>query len=76
MIEFTVFDFVLISSTVYLLGVLTGLMVCCKNKETFLQRERSIEDLSRLNHQNNIYPPEAQVITQPSAPTFSEITLK
>ena len=73
MIEFTILDFVLISSTVYLLGVLTGLTVCCKNKETFLQRERSVEDLSRMNHQHTIYPPEAPVI--PSAPTFTEIKL-
>ena len=74
MLEFTIFDFVLISSTVYLLGLLTGLSICCKHKDVFLQRERSVEDLSRLNHQHTIYPPEAQVIC-PSAPTFTEIKL-
>tara|TARA_R110000824_G_scaffold235476_1_gene424268 strand:- start:1076 stop:1306 length:231 start_codon:yes stop_codon:yes gene_type:complete len=76
MIEFSILDFILISSTLYLLGVLTGLTVCCHNKEKFLQRERSVEDLSRMNHQNIVYPPEASVITAASAPTFTEISIK
>ena len=75
MIEFSILDFILISSTLYLLGVLTGLSICAKNKEKFLQRERSVEDLSRMNHQNIVYPPEASVVSA-SAPTFTEITLK
>ena len=75
MLEFTILDFVLISSTLYLLGILTGLSICCKHKDTFLQRAKSTEDLSRLNHQHIVYPPEASVVSA-SAPTFSEITLK
>jgi len=56
MLEFSELDFVLISTTMYLLGFLTGLVVCCKNKETFLQRAKSTEDISKYNHHVNSPP--------------------
>ena len=79
MLEFTILDFILISSTLYLLGVLTGLTICCKNKYLeFSERERTIEDMSRMNHQNTLHPSatEAHVMALPSAPTFTEISIK
>lgn len=76
MIEFTILDFTLISSTLYLLGVLTGLSICCKHKDVFLQRERSVEDLSRMNHHLQPSTTEQAVYAHPSAPTFSEISIK
>ena len=54
MLEFSELDFVLISTTMYLLGLLTGLVVCCKNKETFLQRAKSTEDISKYNQKEYV----------------------
>ena len=34
--EITILDFVLINSLSYLMGVATGLIVCCKNKDKLL----------------------------------------
>jgi len=74
MLEFSILDFVLISSLCYLCGVGTGLAICCKspqegqlsgagkNKETFLQREKSLENLQSYNHHTSAFP------AVPSAP--------
>lgn len=51
MLEFSILDFILISSVCYLLGVGSGCCWVTKNKHTFLQRERSVEDLQSYNHQ-------------------------
>jgi hypothetical protein len=69
MMDISVLEFCLVNFLSYLCGVATGLVICCKNKETFLQRQASVENLSQYNH---------QVQAQPlaSAPTFPEITIK
>jgi hypothetical protein len=65
MMELTIIDFVLTSALCYLCGVGTGLAICCQNKETFLQRERSVEDLQRYNHHNAMPPPETVFASAP-----------
>ena len=50
MLEFSELDFLLFCAIFYLLGIGTGLSICCYNKETFLQRVKSKEDLSVYNH--------------------------
>ena len=67
MLEFSTLDFILTSALCYLCGVGTGLSICCKYKETFLQRAKSTEDLSRLNHQQ-FSPP-----VMASAPPVNDI---
>ena len=51
MLEFSELDFLLFCAIFYLLGIGTGLSICCYNKETFLQRVKSREDLSVYNAQ-------------------------
>ena len=74
MLEFSILDFILTSSLCYMLGVATGLAICCENKEKFLQRERSVEDLARFNH-HQMPPPETifasapPMATEANAPT-------
>ena len=72
MLEFSELDFLLFCAIFYLLGIGTGLSICCYNKETFLQRVKSKEDLSVYNHQNRM--PEPSTIMA-SAPT-SDIIIK
>ena len=76
MLEFTILDFVLVSAVCYLCGVGTGLAICCKNKETFLQRVKSVEDLKSYNHQNLMPPPFAstEAVVLPSAPLKLEVS--
>ena len=70
--EISVLDFVLINGLSYMFGVITGLLVCCKNKDTLLSRSRSNDTItnSNYNHQQTMYPTEQNVMTtiQPSAP--------
>tara|TARA_R110001599_G_scaffold9012_1_gene44689 strand:+ start:340 stop:555 length:216 start_codon:yes stop_codon:yes gene_type:complete len=47
--EISVLDFVLTHALSYLLGLGTGLTICCRYKETFLQRARSMDDISQYN---------------------------
>ena len=72
MMNLNILDFVLLNITSYLLGIATGLSICCKHKDTFMQRSRSVEHMSQLNHQNTIYPPQAPVI-QASAPPVEKV---
>jgi hypothetical protein len=65
------FDFIIINSLSYLLGIGSGLLICCKYKNKFMSRSFSSDNLKQYNHhQSPIIP----VI--PSAPTIAEITLK
>ena len=75
MLEFSILDFVLTSALCYMLGVATGLAVCCQNKETFLQRERSVEDLQRYNHQSLMPPPDVIASAPPPMETQAKITI-
>ena len=54
MLEFSELDFVLISAICYLCGVFSGCCWVTKNKETFMQREKSVENLQQYNHHD--YP--------------------
>ena len=47
--EISVLDFLLINSLSYIFGVATGLIICCKNKDKFLVKSRSLENLSMYN---------------------------
>jgi hypothetical protein len=72
MMDISVIEFILVNAISYFLGVATGLVICCQNKETFLQRSRSVDNLQQFNH---------QVLAQPmaSAPHHidrPEITIK
>ena len=44
--EISILDFVLINSLSYLMGVATGLIVCCKNKDKLLVKSRSHDNIS------------------------------
>jgi len=77
MLQFSELDFILVSATCYLLGCATSLVICFKYKIYLLERTSSFDDMRSLNHQHNIYPPTAPVLTaQPTAPNITEITLK
>ena len=54
--DVSVFDYVLTNVLSFLAGVFLGLGVCACHKDRFLQREKSLEDLSRYNH-HNVMPP-------------------
>ena len=63
MMDLSVLDFILLNITSYLLGIGTGLSICCKYKDTIM-KSRSTEALHNivndgLNHQR-------QVIQQPN----------
>ena len=53
MLEFSELDFLLFSAIFFLLGIGTGLSICCMNKETFLQRVKSREDCREIPYQAN-----------------------
>ena len=74
-IEIPIIEFIFVHLISYLCGIGTGLSICCRYKDKFMQREKSVEDLSRYNHQN-LMPSPNTIMAQPSAPTITEITLK
>ena len=57
MLEVSVLDYILSNVLSFVAGVFVGLSICATNKERFLQRERSVEDLSRFNHVNRMPEP-------------------
>jgi hypothetical protein len=57
MIDISVLDFVLLNVCSYLLGIATGLTICCKYRDQIM-RSRSFDNLKQYNHQN--------VVTQPT----------
>ena len=66
MLELTTLDFVLFCSLCYMLGIVSGLTICCHWKETFLQRQ------SERDH--HPMPPEPVVVA--SAPPVAHVTFK
>ena len=76
-------DFFLINSLIYVSGVGTGLLICCKYKDKLMIRSRSRENLSQAQYatpvitEPNVLPsavvPSAVL---PSAPTVTKITLE
>ena len=72
----TTFDIVLLNMLSYLLGIGTGLTVCCKYKDKFMSRSKSndrLDNIRQMNH-HDYSAPVIQAMPPPSAPT--EITLK
>ena len=61
--EISLLDMILLNAMSYLFGTLTGLLVCCKYKDT-ITKSRSIDNLKLYNQFPN---PNNQVI-QASAP--------
>lgn len=78
--EITILDFILFNSLSYILGIATGLTICCKHKEKFMMRSRSLETItnSQYNHHHqpsidpdNIIVASAPLPTAPMAPANS-----
>jgi hypothetical protein len=67
-------DIVLLNMLSFLLGIGTGLTVCCKYKEKFMSRSKSTDKLDNMRQLNHHTSPIVQAMPPPSAPT--EITLK
>jgi len=70
--DISILDIILVNCLSYILGVTTGLLVCCKHKDTFMTRSRSLDTItnSNYNHQQSLYPTDQNVFmaTTPSAP--------
>ena len=64
-LELSVLDYILSNVLSFVAGVFVGLSVCAINKERFLQRERSVEDFSRFNHQRRMPEPEVIMASAP-----------
>jgi len=73
--DISILDFILVNSLSYILGVTTGLLVCCKHKDTFLTRTRSLDTItnSQYNHQQTLYPTEQNVFMA-TAPTAADLS--
>jgi hypothetical protein len=69
----TTFDIILLNILSYLLGIGTGLTICCKYKDKFMSRSKSIDNIRQMNH-HDYSAPVIQAMPPASAPT--EITLK
>lgn len=65
--ELTVLDFILINILSYLGGLGTGLIVCCKHKEKFLNPTNRESDHFQLS-QPYTPPPQADVIASAPPP--------
>ena len=84
--EITPLDFALFNLLSYLLGVGTGLIVCCKNKDKLMVKSRSIDSIngiyreqSNSNRTTNIVPsapPATAIQAQPIQPQVTKITLE
>lgn len=47
----SILDFILINFVSYILGIGTGLIICCKNKDKLLVKSRSLDNLSLQQQQ-------------------------
>ena len=67
--NFSGFDFVLVNILSYFAGVFTGLTVCCKYKDKFMQRSKSTDQVNQFGgwppHYTSSEPP---IHAIPSAP--------
>lgn len=59
--EISGLDFFLINMLSYLAGLGSGLLICCKNKDIFLIRSRSQDNL----RENDIYNVTPSIVTSP-----------
>ena len=74
-------DFILINIISYVAGVATGLIICCKNKDKFLIKSRSLENLSKQQYNPPIVasaPPATAIPIQTgnNQPQVTKITLE
>jgi|TARA_Y100000996_G_scaffold413831_1_gene403005 hypothetical protein len=78
--EISALDFFMINLLSYIAGLGSGLIICCKNKDIFLGRSRSSDNLRGQDIYNVTNPPPSQPIVQASAPTIppqvTKITLE
>ena len=89
--DISILDFTLINLLSYLFGVGTGLIICCKNKDKFLVKSRSLDNISSQLYKTNqpqvnqqVNPPATVVASAPSAniipahpaPQVTKITLE
>ena len=65
MIDISVLDYILSLTVTYLVGVGTGLTICCKYKDKFMSRTSSKDDLSQMHP----IPP----VIEASAPPVSHV---
>jgi hypothetical protein len=71
MLEFSILDFILTSSLCYMCGVGTGLVVCCKWKESQLSVSSSQGDLTNFANPPPVAPQFSTTATAiPSAPVM------
>ena len=74
-------DFILINIISYVAGVATGLIICCKNKDKFLIKSRSLENLSKQQYNPPVVasaPPATAIPIQTgnNPPQVTKITLE
>tara|TARA_B100000700_G_C14711103_1_gene699178 strand:+ start:533 stop:763 length:231 start_codon:yes stop_codon:yes gene_type:complete len=70
-------DFFLINALIYVSGVGTGLLICCKYKDKLMIRSRSRENLSQAQYATPVITePSLPSAVLPSAPTVTKITLE
>ena len=74
-------DFFLVNALIYVSGVATGLLICCKYKDKIMIRSRSRDNLSQTQYATSIISepsalPSVVPSVVPSAPTVTKITLE
>ena len=78
--EITGLDFFLINFISYVVGVATGLIICCKNKDKLLVKSRSLENISRQQYNPPVVasaPPATAIPVQTSNPSqVTKITVE
>ena len=78
--EISALDFFMINLLSYIAGLGSGLVICCKNKDIFLGRSRSSDNLRGQDIYNVTNPPPPQPVVQASAPNVppkvTKITLE
>lgn len=78
--DISILDFILFNGLSYMLGIATGLGICCKHKDKFMTRSRSLETITNAqynHHQHNmnrddIIVASAPLPTAPMAPMAHE----
>ena len=84
--DISILDFTLINLLSYLFGVGTGLIICCKNKDKFLVKSRSLDNINSQLYKTNqqVNPsttvvasaPSANIVPAHPAPQVTKITLE
>ena len=77
--DISVLDFILFNGLSYMLGIVTGLGICCKHKDKIMMRSRSLETITnaQYNHhqqtmnRDDVIVASAPLPTAPMAPESS-----